>query len=304
MQCNYLTNQHNKTIINKPQFIFLHNKMKNFIIMAFSLVLIGFMSANLQIQTNVENAVQTIKKIFITSDWLANNAANALVTINAANDGKVYIKNALETSGAVVLNWILVNNSPVDYKVLTIGGDNNTVYKTDPAIFGSGGVSTESQWAETTTGLSTNKQVWIGEAPMDESLRVLGNSTFGSGWNRIYLFPNNSIGVGLWGITSYNNNLKINTKSWWSLFLNYDVTADTRIKWKIAAGEVHTPTSVIDIESTSGYDQLRLRKDYRPSSSGDINGETGDITRWNDGGKYYIYIKTPEWRRRAALEIF
>gem|GEM_PF-2920521 len=68
MQCNYLTNQHNKTIINKPQFIFLHNKMKNFIIMAFSLVLIGFMSANLQIQTNVENAVQTIKKIFITSD--------------------------------------------------------------------------------------------------------------------------------------------------------------------------------------------------------------------------------------------
>jgi len=52
-----------------------------------------------------------------------------------------------------------VNNSPVDYKVLTIGGDNNTVYKTDPAIFGSGGVSTESQWAETTTGLSTNKQV-------------------------------------------------------------------------------------------------------------------------------------------------
>jgi len=96
------------------------------------------MSANLQIQTNVENAVQTIKKIFITSDGLAPTGSNELITLNANNDGKVHIKNALETSGAVVFNGVPVYNNPVNYKILTIG-ENNTVYKTDPAIFGSGG---------------------------------------------------------------------------------------------------------------------------------------------------------------------
>ncbi len=277
--------------------------MKNFIIMALSLVLIWFMSANLQIQTNVENAVQTIKKIFITSDGLSNDGTNTLVTINADNNGKVYIKNALETSGAVVFNGIPVYNNPVDYKILTIGA-NNTVYKTDPAIFGSGGWTPSNQWIETITTLSTTKQVWIGESPVDENLRVLGNSTFGSWGNRIYLFPDNAIWVWLWGITSYENNLKINTKSWWSLLFNYDVNANTIIKGKTAAGEINTPTSVIDIHSPNGYDQLRLREDYAPYGYEDNNGEIGDITRGSDGVKYYIYIKTADWRRRAELEFF
>jgi hypothetical protein len=83
--------------------------MKNFIIIALSLILIGSMSANLQIQTNVENAVQTIKKIFITDDGLTSNGANTLVTINADNDGKVFIKNTLETNGSVILNGIPTN---------------------------------------------------------------------------------------------------------------------------------------------------------------------------------------------------
>lgn len=261
------------------------------------------MSANLQIQTNVENAVQTIKKIFITSDGLAPTGSNELITLNANNDGKVHIKNALETSGAVVFNGVPVYNNPVNYKILTIG-ENNTVYKTDPAIFGSGGGGWNDQWTETSTILSTNKQVWIGELPSDEMLRIWGNSTFGSGGNRIYLFPNNAIGVGLWGITSYDNNLKINTKSWWTLYLNHDVNAITIIKWKTAVGEINTPTSVIDIHSLNGYDQLRLREDYAPSGYGDNNGEIGDITRGTDGIKYYIYVKTPAGRQRTALETF
>lgn len=277
--------------------------MKNFIIMALSVVLIWFMSANLQIQTNVENAVQTIKKVFITTNGLTSNSTNTLVTINADDNGKVFIKNALETSGAVVFNGVPVYNNPVNYKVLTIWA-NNTVYKTDPSIFWNGWGTWGNQRTETITTLSTSKQVWVGEAPVDESFRVLGNSTFWSGGNRIYLFPNNAIWAGLWGITAYENNLKINTKSWWSLLLNYDINANTIIKWKTAAGEINTPTSVIDINSPSGYDQLRLREDYAPYGYEDSNGETWDITRWKEGVKYYIYIKTPDWRRRAELEFF
>lgn len=280
--------------------------------MALSLVLIWFMSANLQIQTNVENAVQTIKKIFVTNDGLMSEGTNTLVSINADNNGKVYIKNALETSGSVVLNGIPVYNNPVDYKILTIGA-NNTVYKTDPAIFGSGGWTPSNQWTETISTLTTNKQVWIGESPVDESLRVLGNSTFGSWGNRIYLFPNNAIWVGLGGITSYENNLKINTKASWILYLNYDVSnADTaianngktNIMFKSSGNmgiDIVSPTSRLDISNWAApYNQLRIRDSYTPWSTADINGNTWDIVRDNN----YIYIKTTNWRKRTTLETF
>jgi hypothetical protein len=51
-----------------------------------TLTIIGIVSAQLNIQTNLENAVQTIKKVFITSDGLANNPGNTLVSINGDND--------------------------------------------------------------------------------------------------------------------------------------------------------------------------------------------------------------------------
>ncbi len=61
-----------------------------------------------------------------------------------------------------------------------------------------------------------------------------------------------------------------------------------------------SPTSKLDIISTNGYTQLRLRSDYTPGSTADPNGEEGEIA-WDDD---YIYIKTSGGWKRTALSTF
>ncbi len=60
------------------------------------------------------------------------------------------------------------------------------------------------------------------------------------------------------------------------------------------------PTSKLDISGTTGYQQLRLRSSYTPTSTADSNGEDGDIA-WDDD---YIYIKTTAGWKRTTLSIF
>jgi hypothetical protein len=59
-----------------------------------------------------------------------------------------------------------------------------------------------------------------------------------------------------------------------------------------------TPTSKLDILGTNGYQQLRLRTNYTPSSTADTNGEIGDIA-WDNS---YLYIKTGTGWGRLALD--
>jgi len=60
------------------------------------------------------------------------------------------------------------------------------------------------------------------------------------------------------------------------------------------------PTAIVDINGTTGYNQLRLRTSYTPTSSLDPNGNVGDIT-WDNN---YIYVKTSLGWRRAPLSLF
>ena len=59
-----------------------------------------------------------------------------------------------------------------------------------------------------------------------------------------------------------------------------------------------TPTSKLDILGTNGYQQLRLRTNYTPTSTADTNGEIGDIA-WDNS---YLYIKTGTGWGRLALD--
>ncbi len=61
-----------------------------------------------------------------------------------------------------------------------------------------------------------------------------------------------------------------------------------------------SPTSKIDIDGSNGFDQLRMRASYTPTSSSDTNGEVGD-TAWDDN---YFYIKTNAGWKRTALSTF
>lgn len=61
-----------------------------------------------------------------------------------------------------------------------------------------------------------------------------------------------------------------------------------------------SPTSYVDVNSANGYNQLRLRTSYTPSSSSDTNGNTGDHA-WDDS---YVYVKVSTGWKRAALSTF
>jgi hypothetical protein len=56
-------------------------------------------------------------------------------------------------------------------------------------------------------------------------------------------------------------------------------------------------TAKLDVEGATGYDQLRLRTRYTPTSSGDTNGNVGDIA-WDNN---YVYVKTSTGWKRAFL---
>jgi len=57
------------------------------------------------------------------------------------------------------------------------------------------------------------------------------------------------------------------------------------------------PTALLDINGTTGYNQVRMRTTYTPTSSTDVNGNIGDIA-WDAG---YVYIKTADGWKRAVL---
>lgn len=59
-------------------------------------------------------------------------------------------------------------------------------------------------------------------------------------------------------------------------------------------------TARLDVIGSTGYNQLRLRTSYTPTSTSDGNGSTGDIS-WDAN---YIYIKTVAGWKRSALTTF
>jgi hypothetical protein len=61
-----------------------------------------------------------------------------------------------------------------------------------------------------------------------------------------------------------------------------------------------SPTSRLDVTGATGYNQLRLRTTYTPTSSADANGNVGDIA-WDAN---YIYVKTASGWKRTALTTF
>lgn len=60
------------------------------------------------------------------------------------------------------------------------------------------------------------------------------------------------------------------------------------------------PTSLFDINGNNGYNQLRLRRSFTPSTTADARGNVGDVS-WDDN---YVYIKTTAGWKRTALTTF
>lgn len=61
-----------------------------------------------------------------------------------------------------------------------------------------------------------------------------------------------------------------------------------------------SPTATLDVNGSTGYNQVRMRTSYTPTGTSDTNGNVGDIA-WDAN---YIYIKTSAGWKRAALSAF
>jgi hypothetical protein len=61
-----------------------------------------------------------------------------------------------------------------------------------------------------------------------------------------------------------------------------------------------TPTGLLDVKGSTGYNQLRMETSYTPTGTGDTNGNTGDLA-WDSS---YVYLKTGAGWKRAALSTF
>ncbi len=61
-----------------------------------------------------------------------------------------------------------------------------------------------------------------------------------------------------------------------------------------------SPSARLDVNSSTGYNQLRMRTSYTPTGTSDTNGNLGDIA-WDDT---YIYIKTSAGWKKAQLSTF
>lgn len=78
------------------------------------------------------------------------------------------------------------------------------------------------------------------------------------------------------------------------VYLNGDVEINGDVGISTSA-----PTAKLDVNGSTGYDQLRMRTSYTPTGPGDSNGNMGDIA-WDEN---YIYIKTSAccWKRAAIV---
>jgi len=73
-------------------------------------------------------------------------------------------------------------------------------------------------------------------------------------------------------------------------------TTKTILRGKVGIGTT-TPTAQLHIKGATGYNQLRLRSDYTPTSTGDTNGQIGDFAK----STTYIYVKTGAGWKRTAI---
>jgi hypothetical protein len=86
-----------------------------------------------------------------------------------------------------------------------------------------------------------------------------------------------------------------------SVVLGNTAITKTILRGNVALGvSDNNPTAKVDIQGSYGYNQLRLRTSYTPTSSADSNGNTGDIS-WDNN---YIYVKTSAGWKRSALSTF
>lgn len=183
-----------------------------------------------------------------------------------------------------------------------------------PGVLGASGNA--SGWVTSGSVTSVTGSVGIGTTTPNKMLHVAGSAQF----DAIYLTGANSaetnsavirrlsgVGVQIGGFT-LNDNPEMSTQG------NANMTWGGNLFMKVGGkawfwhtngylsinNDTTTPTAYFDVNNGAGYDGLRLRNTYTPTSSSDANGQVGSLA-WDAS---YIYVKTASGWKRSALSTF
>jgi hypothetical protein len=130
-------------------------------------------------------------------------------------------------------------------------------------------------WGDRVGGTVTNVEHFLGVNPSGNTL-INGLEQYG------------------FGIRTNSNDFAISTNSGNNSQLFLDASSQN------VGVKTSNPTSTLDISGNTGYNQLRLRTSYTPTSSSDTNGNVGDMA-WDDN---YFYWKTSSQWLRVSGQTF
>lgn len=150
----------------------------------------------------------------------------------------------------------------------TVGGGCCNVVSIDHATVGGG-------WENTANGVAAT-------VPGGRSNTGSGDYSFAAGYS-VNVFDSADYTF------AFGNNFATSTSH---AVIFYDADTETKVGIQTTG-----PTARLDVNSSTGYNQIRMRTSYTPTGTSDTNGNVGDIV-WDDN---YFYVKTSAGWKRVVL---
>jgi hypothetical protein len=165
----------------------------------------------------------------------------------------------------------------------TVGGGNSNTASSSGATVGGGNGNTASSSGATVSGgwnnQATGYQATIGGGYANT---VAGDYSFATG-DSVWLTADADYSF------AFGHNF---TTSATHASIFYDASSEMKV-----GIQTTSPTARLDVGSSTGYNQIRMRTPYTPTGSDDANGNEGDIA-WDEN---YFYVKTSAGWKRVAM---
>ncbi|MFC1540653.1 hypothetical protein ACFL4J_01285 [Candidatus Margulisiibacteriota bacterium] len=168
------------------------------------------------------------------------------------------------------------------------GGNNNNATNTNVTIAGGNQNNASGYISTIAGGLFNNASGQFAAVPGGRNNSAGGDNSFAAG--SYMQLSSEADGTFVFG--QHSSDVDITQANAFLIF-----PAGTAGKTGIGTTE---PTATLDVNGTTGYDQVRMRQSYTPTGSADSNGNTGDIA-WDDD---HLYVKVSSGWKRASLEAF
>jgi len=180
----------------------------------------------------------------------------------------------------------------------TVGGGNNNTASEGFATVGGGANNTASGGVATVSGGANNT------ASGDNATVNGGTLNIASGWYATVAGGHDNTVDGDYSF-AIGRQVNLNSTADYTFAFGYNFTTssshavvfyDSLSQIKVGI-QTTSPTARLDVQGSTGYNQIRMRTSYTPTGTNDTNGNVGDVA-WDDD---YFYVKTSAGWKRVSL---